>query len=76
MSMVKSRSNYIEFHLNTMKEVEKTRHLKGNEYMEAILSDMDISELSGCDIYHSDPLEDMVGTVETDYDGRMNPDDV
>ena len=50
MSMVKSRSNYIEFHLNTMKYVVKTRHLKGNEYMEAILSDMDISELSSCNL--------------------------
>ena len=56
-------------------EVEKTRHLSGVKYMEAILADMDISELSGCDVYHSDPEEDMISTVELDYDGCTNLDD-
>ena len=70
-----ARSDYIEYHLNLIEEVEKTRHLRGNDYMNYILSDMNISELSGCDIYHSDPVEDMVATVELDYDGRLNPDD-
>ena len=70
-----SLNNYIKYHLNPNKEVEMTRHLNGVEYMEAVLADMDISELSGCDLYHSDLTEDMVRTVELDYDGRLNPDD-
>ena len=67
-----SRSDYIEYHLNPKKEVEATRHLSGVEYMEAILADMDISELSGCDLYH--PIEEIY-SVEMNYDGRTNPDD-
>ena len=70
-----AKNDYIEYHLNPKKEVEATRHLSGVEYMEAILADMDISELSSCNLYHSDPEEDMVATVELDYDGRLNPDD-
>ncbi len=70
-----SRSDYIEYHLNPKKEVEETRHLSGVEYMETILADMDVSELSGCDLYNYETDEDMLRAVETDYDGRTNPDD-
>ena len=65
------RTDYNEYHLNPKKEVEKTRHLKGVEYMNAVLADMDVSELSGCDIYHSNSDT----SIELDYDGWTNPDD-
>ena len=65
------KTDYVEYHLNPKKEVEKTRHLNGDEYMAAVLADMDVSELSGCDIYHSDPDT----SIELDYDGWTNPDD-
>ena len=71
-----AKSDYIEYHLNPKKEVEATRHLSGVEYMEAILADMDISELSGCDLYHHhrESIEEIY-SVEMNYDGWTNPDD-
>ena len=44
---VDSKINYKNFHLDSIKEVEDSKHLKGEFYVKSVLDDMSYEELYG-----------------------------
>ena len=69
------RSDYVKYHLRPNEEVQNTQHLKGDDYVKEVLSNMTYEDLYGTKIYHSVRIREDDRTIQLDWDGRTNPDD-